>query len=103
MEKIRYEEFLYPAARRAKQMAVKSEAVWVVFNELGGLINVSRLAKDYFGRTHGWLAQKINRYSVDGKIRQFTPEEYAQLSEAFRNIAKRLEKYAEEIDSAEER
>lgn len=100
-EKISYEQFLDPAFRRAEQVKVKSEAVWVAFHELGGLVNVSKLAKQYFGKSQSWLAQKINGYSVYGKSRAFTNEEYAALSQALRDIARRLDQYADEIDAAE--
>jgi hypothetical protein len=82
-------------------MKVKSEAVWVTFNELGGLINASKLAKDYFHKSQSWLAQKINGYSVGNKERSFTPDEYARLTSALRDVAKRLNDYADEIDAAE--
>jgi len=101
MGKISYEQFSDPAFRRAEQMKVKSEAVWVTFHELDGLINASKLAKVYFNKSHSWLAQKINGYSVCNKERAFTVEEYAQLAEAFRDIARRLNNYADEIDAAE--
>lgn len=82
-------------------MAVKSEAVWVTFHELGGIINVSKLAKVYFGKSHAWLAQKINGYTVCNKERGFTPTEYDQLSNALRDLAARLNDYADAIDAAE--
>jgi hypothetical protein len=100
-KKISYEQFTDPAFRRAEQMKVKSEAVWVTFNELGGLINVSKLAKEYFHKSQSWFAQKINGYNVCKKERSFTSEEYAQLTTALRDIAKRLNDYADEIDAAE--
>lgn len=82
-------------------MKVKSEAVWVIFHELDGLVNVSKLAKDYFHKSQSWFAQKVNGYSVCNKERSFTEEEYRQLSEALRDIASRLDKYANELDAAE--
>ena len=100
-EKITFEQFTDPAFRRAEQMKVKSEAVWVAFNELGGLINVSKLAREYFGKSQSWLAQKVSGLSVGNKERKFTPEEYVTLSAAFRDIAGRLNEYADAIDSAQ--
>lgn len=101
-KKISYEQFLDPAFRRAEQMKVKSEAVWVVFHELDGLLNVSKLAKEYFHKSQSWFAQKINGYSVNNKERTFTKDEYNQITESFRDIAKRLNRYADEIDAAKE-
>ena len=99
-KKISYEQFCDPSYRRAEQMKVKSEAVWAIFHELGGLINVSRLAREYFHKSQSWLAQKINGHSVRDKEKCFTSEEYAQLAGAFRDIARRLEEYAKNIEDA---
>lgn len=83
-------------------MKVKSEAVWVIFHELDGLLNVSKFAKEYFHKSQSWFAQKINGYSVCNKERAFTKEEYDRLAESFRDVAKRLNRYADEIDAAKE-
>jgi hypothetical protein len=99
---ITYEQFIDPTFRRAEQMKVKSEATWVAFNELDGLLNVSKLAKKYFHRSHGWFSQKLNGYCVCKKERAFTTEEYSQLTASLRDIAKRLTDYADAIDAAEE-
>lgn len=99
-EKITFEQFCDPEYRRSLQMKIKSEAIWVVFHELGGLINVSRLARDYFNKSQGWLVQKINGYSVSGRNRSFNEEESKELTKALRDIADRLSGYADEIDNA---
>lgn len=101
-EKITFEQFNDPAFRRAQQMKVKSEAVWVAFHELDGLINVSRLAKEYFHRSQSWLAQKINGYNVRNQEKSFTAKEYSRLTKSFRDIARRLDEYADAIDAAKE-
>lgn len=100
-EKITFEQLCDPKFRRGQQMKVKSEAVWAIFLELGGLINVSKLAKDYFGRSHSWFVQKVNGISVNGKRRGFTAEEYVKVSASLRDIARRLNEYADAIDAAE--
>lgn len=89
-----------PAFRRARQVTIKSEAVWVAFLELRGLINASGIARQYFSRSAAWITQRINGNIVFGKKASFRPEEYSRLSEAFRDIARRLMKYADEIDAA---
>ena len=100
-DKITFEQFCDPAFRRAEQMKVKSEAAWVVFHELDGLLNVSKLAKTYFNKSQSWFAQKLNGMTVCNKERSFTPDEYARLSGSLREIARRLNRYADEIDNAE--
>ncbi len=101
-QKPTFEQICDPAWRRAEQMKVKSEAVWVTFLELGGLINVSKLAKEYFNKSQSWFVQKVRGITVCKKEREFTTEEYARLSAALRDIARRLTEYADAIDAAEE-
>ncbi len=99
-EKITFEQFCDPEYRRKQQMQLKSEAVWVVFHELDGLLNVSKFAKRYFNKTQSWFAQKLSGMTVCNKKRAFTPDEYSAISASLRDIAKRLNDYADEIDKA---
>ena len=85
---------------RKETLVDKAGAVDIAFDELGGLINKSELADQYFGKTRGWLSQKLNGCTVCNTRKAFTEEEYRQLAEAFRHIALRLTAHADEIDSA---
>ena len=100
-EKPTFDQICNPAYLRAQLVSEKMGAVWMAFLELDGLINKTQLAKQYFGHTHGWLSQKLNGCELCRKKKSFTEEEYHQLAESFRDIARRLEKYAAEIDAAE--
>lgn len=95
-----FEQMCDPAFRRAELVSEKMGAVWVAFNELKGLLNKSQLAEQYFKRTQSWLSQKINGCEVCNSQRSFTDSEYLQLADAFRDIARRLEAHAAEIDAA---
>lgn len=95
-----FEQFCDPALRRSEQMKVKSEAVWKIFLELDSLINVSKFAKQYFKKSHSWFLQKVNGYDVNHKRAEFTPEEYDRISASFRDLAQRLNDYADELDKA---
>ena len=75
-------------------------AVWNTFVELEGLINKSQLAAQYFKRSHAWISQRIHGCTVRNKTMSFKEEEYHQLAEALRDIAKRLQAHADEIDNA---
>ena len=86
---------------RAKLLDVKTNATWLAFSELEGIINNSALARQYFKRSPSWLTQRINGNTVFNKTAMFRPEEYHQLAEAFRDIARRLNAHADEIDNAE--
>lgn len=98
--KITFEQFCDPAFRRAEQIKVKSEAVWVAFLELDGLLNVSKFAKKYLGKSQSWFAQKLHGHNVCGKSRSFTADEYKTISASLREVAAKLEQYANEIDAA---
>ena len=86
--------------RRMELIRVKRDATWLTFAELDGLINLSALARQYFKKSQGWLMQRINNYVVRGKRMKFKEEEYLQLSKYLRDIARRLETHADEIDAA---
>lgn len=71
------------------------------FSELEWLINQSRFASQYFKESLLWFTGRMNycnahsRHSVT-----FTEEEYHQVAEAMRDVARRLERHADEIDAA---
>ena len=88
-----FEQLCDPAYRRAQLITEKSGAVFVIFNELNGLLNKTRIAEDYFQRTHAWCTLHKVQYG-------FTESEYHQLAEAFRDIARKLNIYADEIEAA---
>ena len=96
-------EILNPAEyeeRRKKCIEYKSDATATAFSELEDIINKSQLAKQYFGRSQSWLSQRLNGCWVQNKSMSFKREEFHQLAEAFRDIAKRLQAHADEIDAA---
>ncbi len=85
---------------RADEIHDKQGATHVAFSELEGLINNSALARQYFNRSPAWLNQRINGNIVFNKKAGFRPDEYQQLADAFRDIARRLEAHAAEIEAA---
>lgn len=100
-KKITFEQFCDTSFLRKEQMKVKSEVVWMSFLELDGLINISKLSRQYFNKSQSWFAQKLHGNEVCKKERTFNDEEYAQLAQAFRDIARRLNEYANALDSAD--
>lgn len=99
-KKITLEQLRDPAFRREQLITTRDGAVWTAFLELGGIINKTQLAQQYFNKTHGWLSQKLHGCTVCDRKRAFTEEEYHQLAEAFRDLAGRLMLHADEIDAA---
>ena len=51
------------------------------------IVNLSYIAKKYFGRTQSWLSQRINGCTVNGKKATFTPSEIETLNHALSDIA----------------
>lgn len=85
---------------RKEVIKIKSGATWNAFVELEGLINKTQLADQYFNKSHAWLSQKLHGCTVLNRQKAFTDAEYHQLAEAFRDIARRLNAHADEIDNA---
>ncbi len=86
--------------RRKKCIEYKADATFTAFSELEDIINKSQLAKQYFEKSQSWLSQRIHGCMVLKKSMAFKEEEYHELAEAFRDIAKRLNAHADEIDNA---
>ena len=86
--------------RRKKCLEYKPDATITAFSELEDIINKSQIAKQYFGRSQSWFSQRLNGCTVLKKSMAFKEEEFHQLAEAFRDIAKRLQAHADEIDAA---
>ena len=57
-------------------------------------ISLSYIAKTYFGKSRGWLMQKVNGNIVNGKKAGFTPTESQQMREALQDLSEKLSKAA---------
>ena len=86
--------------RREKCIEYKLDATVTAFCELEDIINKSQIAKQYFKKSQSWFSQRLNGCTVLKKSAAFKEEEFHQLAEAFRDIAKRLNAHADEIDNA---
>lgn len=58
--------------------------------EVPEAISFSYIAKKYFGKSRGWLMQKVNGNTVNGKQAAFTDAERKQFREALQDISKQL-------------
>mgnify|MGYP003295867999 CR=1 FL=1 len=86
--------------RRKKCIEYKLDAIETAFSELEDIINKSQIAKQYFGKSQSWFSQRLNGCLILKKSMAFKEEECNKLTEAFRDIAKRLLAHADEIDNA---
>ena len=71
-----------------------AEADEMIFRaKLGDLpeaLSLSYIAQKYFGKSRGWLMQKVNGNRVNGRIAAFTFEERRQFREALQDLSKKM-------------
>lgn len=53
-------------------------------------VNLSQIARVYFGKSQSWLMQRINGNKVNGKEARFTPAEAKQLEAAFHDLGRKF-------------
>jgi hypothetical protein len=64
--------------------------VYIEMSEISKYVSLSVIARDYFGKSKEWLYQRIKGYKINGKQAQFTDEERKRLSEALKDLSKKL-------------
>lgn len=77
----------------AKGDRMMEEEVNHLRQQLGSMpeiINLSCVARRYFGKSRTWLYQRMNGNKVNGKTAFFTRAERKQLEEALHDIGKQL-------------
>ena len=71
-----------------------AEADEMIFRaKLGDLpdaLSLSYIAQKYFGKSRGWLMQKVNGNKVNGKTAGFTDDERRQFREALQDLSKKM-------------
>ncbi len=66
---------------------MEQEALRLQMGEVLNIVNLSYIAKKYFGRSHSWLSQRINGCVVNGKKASFNETEIQTLNRALSDIA----------------
>lgn len=67
--------------------------------DVADIISLSNIAQNYFGKTRGWLYQRINGNIVNGKPSKFTDAELNTLTKALNEISAKTGKAAKGIGS----
>lgn len=71
-----------------------AEADEMIFRaKLGDLpeaLSFSYIAQKHFGKSRGWLMQKVNGNKVNGKTAGFTDDERRQFREALQDLSERM-------------
>lgn len=65
--------------------------------DLFELLNASYLADKCFGKTRQWFYQRTNKSSVNGKEKDFTPEQRKQLADFLMKKADEITLYANDL------
>ena len=65
---------------------LQAEAFRKKMGDMPKFINLSQIARVYFGKSQSWLMQRINGNKVNGKEARFTPAEVKQLEAAFHDL-----------------
>ena len=60
-------------------------------------MNLTFIAKEYFGKSHAWLSQRINGNLVNGKPAHFTEEELKHLKLTLNEISTRIRLVSEKL------
>jgi hypothetical protein len=80
---------------------VIEEADEMIFRaKLGDLpeaLSFSYIAKKYFGKSRGWLMQKVNGNRVNGKTAVFTDEERLMFRKALQDLSEKMSAVAMSI------
>ncbi len=69
---------------------LRAEALRKKMGEIPKFINLSQIARVYFGKSQSWLMQRINGNKVNGKEARFTPAEAKQLEAAFHDLGRKF-------------
>ncbi|MEE3483273.1 MAG: DUF5053 domain-containing protein [Bacteroidales bacterium] len=86
---------------RTECVKEKSGAVGVIFDELDGILNITKFSRRFFGKSHSWFSQRLHGSLVMRKEQSFKGEEYARIAEGFRELSAQFAQYADELDRAE--
>ena len=88
---------------RTTLQGFRAGSIFNAFVEPEGIINKSALARQYFHKSQGWLSQRINGGVSCDKKMESSADEARQLADAFKDIARRLDGLAREIEDAADR
>jgi hypothetical protein len=62
----------------------------VELGEISQYISLSAVAKGYFGKSKGWIYQRVKGYKVNGKPASFNANERQTLSQALKDISRKV-------------
>lgn len=69
---------------------IKELEVKVQLHAIADMINMSYIAKTYFGKSRQWLNHRVNGAVVNGKPAKFTADQVEKLNTALQDISKKI-------------
>lgn len=78
----------------------KGGALQVHTTELNKIVNFAEFSRRFFGKSQSWFSQRLHGSLVMHKEQEFKPSEYSQIAQGYRELAKQLLQYADELDNA---
>ena len=83
-----YFESLDKKLAEAKDVIRRAD-IAIEMQEIAKYVSLSRLARDYFGKSKAWIYQRIYGHKVNGKPARFTHDERLKLSFALEEISRK--------------
>lgn len=87
-----YREGLDRALLKCDQIILRQNLEFILKS-----MNLTYIAKEYFGKSHSWLSQRINGNLVNGKPAKFTVEEVKIFKDALADICQRITLVADRL------
>lgn len=88
------------AANRPDYITYKGGTLDAQISELNGIINLTKFSQRFFGKSQSWFSQRLHGSVVMHKEQEFKPKEYEQIANGYRELARQLFQYADELDNA---
>ena len=73
-----------------EKMAGSTGILKFQIEEVYELLPLAYIAKHYFGKSRGWLYQRLNGYAVKGRVYTLNEEEKEIFNRAVKDIAARI-------------
>ena len=82
---IEFDEGMRKIIEEADEMIFRAK-----LGDLPEALSFSYIAKKYFGKSRGWLMQKVNGNRVNGKMAVFTDEERLMFRKALQDLSEKM-------------
>jgi hypothetical protein len=89
---IEFDEGMRKVIEEADEMIFRAK-----LGDLPEALSFSYIAKKYFGKSRGWLMQKVNGNRVNGKTAIFTDEERLMFRKALQDLSEKMSAVAMSI------